>query len=238
MAKKKTTTKKATTKKPEKKKLGVWETLSVINCNEWVEKKGKFDYLSWTHAWSILMKHYPDSTFFNHLNEDGYPCFFDAKGNAMVRVSLTVQDVEHTEDFAITDNYNNSILFPDSSDVNTALKRCLVKAMAWHGLGSYIYSGSDLPEYYEERDICEESIGDSEPKITKEMMDAIGGLQIALRELDGLRPKDEVIGWNEKNIQDVLEWYLEMAKERNWKISPETIDAVTLQVAGKVDEYE
>jgi len=234
MTKKKTTTKKTATKKPEKK-LSTWETLSVINCNEWVEKKGKFNYLSWTYAWSILMKHYPNSTFFNHLNEDGYPCFFDAKGNAMVRVSLTVQDIEHTEDFAITDNRNNSILFPDSSDVNTALKRCLVKAMAWHGLGSYIYSGSDLPEN------CEEPIGeeeDLEPKITPEIMKAVNGLRVALVELDKVRPEGEVANWFDKSEQDVLEWFLNIAQQRKWGITPESCDKITAQVIAKVNEYE
>jgi len=34
---------------------------------------------------------------------------------------------------------------PDSFAVNTAMMRCLVKAIALHGLGLYIYAGEDLP---------------------------------------------------------------------------------------------
>jgi hypothetical protein len=30
--------------------------------------------------------------------------------------------------------------------VNTAMQRCLVKAIALHGLALYIYAGEDLPE--------------------------------------------------------------------------------------------
>ena len=33
-----------------------------------------------------------------------------------------------------------------SVDANKAMKRCLVKAIAMHGLGLHIYEGEDLPE--------------------------------------------------------------------------------------------
>ena len=136
-------TKKTPTKKANKT---VWQTLSAINCNEHVKKKGQFKYLSWTWAWAILMEHYPSASFENHYNDDGYPCFLDHSGNAMVRVSVTIEGVTRTEDFAVTDNRNNSIKEPSSSDVNTALKRCMVKCLAYSGLGHYIYSGEDLPQ--------------------------------------------------------------------------------------------
>ena len=133
-----------TTTKPKLK--SVWQTLSAINCNEHTSKKGQFTYLSWTWAWSILMEHYPEASFVNHYTDAGYPCFLDGDGNAMVRVSVTIEGVTRTEDFAITDNRNNSIKDPSSSDVNTALKRCMVKCLAYFGLGHYIYAGEDLPQ--------------------------------------------------------------------------------------------
>jgi len=141
-----TTKKKTTTKKKPK---SIWRTLSVINVNEYTEDKGsgnfKATYLSWSWAWGILMEHYPDATFENHLNQDGYPCFFDHNGNAMVRVTLCIEDKCHTEDFMVTDNSNRAIKNPDSFAINTALKRCLVKCMSYFGLGHYIYAGEDLP---------------------------------------------------------------------------------------------
>jgi hypothetical protein len=137
---------KKTTTKAVKNKPSVWQTLSAINCNEHVKKKGQFKYLTWTWAWAILMEHYPSASFENHYNDDGYPCFLDHSGNAMVRVSVTIEGVTRTEDFAVTDNRNNSINEPSSSEVNTALKRCLVKCLAYSGLGHYIYSGDDLPQ--------------------------------------------------------------------------------------------
>ena len=41
---------------------------------------------------------------------------------------------------------NQPIQNPDAFQVNTASMRCMTKALALHGLGSYIYAGDDLPE--------------------------------------------------------------------------------------------
>jgi len=35
-------------------------------------------------------------------------------------------------------------LEPSAFDINTSIQRCLVKAIALHGLGLYIYAGEDL----------------------------------------------------------------------------------------------
>ena len=44
-------------------------------------------------------------------------------------------------------NYSNkAIPNPDAMAVNTAMQRCLAKAIALHGIGLYIYAGEDLPE--------------------------------------------------------------------------------------------
>ena len=44
------------------------------------------------------------------------------------------------------DYKNKAISSPNAMDVNTAMQRCLAKAIALHGLGLYIYAGEDLPE--------------------------------------------------------------------------------------------
>jgi hypothetical protein len=44
------------------------------------------------------------------------------------------------------DYRNKAISNPDSMAVNTAMQRCLAKAIALHGLGLYIYAGEDVPE--------------------------------------------------------------------------------------------
>ena len=43
------------------------------------------------------------------------------------------------------DHKNQSVVHPDGGQVNKALQRCLVKAIAFHGLGINVYAGEDLP---------------------------------------------------------------------------------------------
>ena len=46
-----------------------------------------------------------------------------------------------------TNKYGKEVLtILDSFNVNTAIMRCMTKALALHGLGTYIYAGQDLPE--------------------------------------------------------------------------------------------
>jgi len=45
----------------------------------------------------------------------------------------------------VMDYRNKAIPNPDAFAVNTAMQRCMVKAIALHGLGLYIYAGEDLP---------------------------------------------------------------------------------------------
>jgi hypothetical protein len=44
------------------------------------------------------------------------------------------------------DHRNKAITNPDAFAVNTAMQRCLAKAIALHGIGLYIYAGEDIPQ--------------------------------------------------------------------------------------------
>jgi hypothetical protein len=61
---------------------------------------------------------------------------------------VTVEGLELIEHLPVMDNRNHSIPANQvtSFDVNKALKRCLTKAIAAHGLGLYVYAGEDLPD--------------------------------------------------------------------------------------------
>ena len=43
------------------------------------------------------------------------------------------------------DYRNNAIVEPNARDISDTRMRCLVKAIAMHGLGLYIYAGEELP---------------------------------------------------------------------------------------------
>ena len=151
-----------------KEKTSVWETLSRIDCSEHVEKKGRFNYLSWAWAWSILKENYPTASFEYIKTENGGTAFVDADGYAFVRVAVTVEGHTVTEDLAVMDNYNNDIQNPKPTQINNALKRCFVKSMALHGLGINVYAGEDTLMFDNNVDVVELS-----DEAKKDIIDAI-----------------------------------------------------------------
>lgn len=62
-----------------------------------------------------------------------------------VEVSVTIDGVEKSQIHPILDNTNKPIKTPNPFQINTSIQRALVKAIALHGLGLYVYAGEDLP---------------------------------------------------------------------------------------------
>lgn len=117
-----------------------WKTLSEVNVNSDKERKGRFDYLSWADAWKHVQQNTESATY--ELHDDViYP-----DNSREVRCSVTIDGISHMMWLAVMDNNNRAIKNPDARAVNDARMRCLVKAIAMHGLGLYIYAGEDLPE--------------------------------------------------------------------------------------------
>jgi|6_EtaG_2_1085325.scaffolds.fasta_scaffold39497_2 hypothetical protein len=139
-----------------KEKLSVWETLSRIDCSKYVEKKGMFDFLPWVWAWSILKENYPKAKFEYIKTENGKTAFKDEEGYAFVRVAVTVEEETVEEDLAVMDNNNNDIQNPKPTQINNSLKRCLVKAIAFHGLGINVYAGEDTVMFEDELKLTED----------------------------------------------------------------------------------
>ncbi len=116
-----------------------------INVNDHLEKKGNLSYLSWAWAWAEVLKIDPAASWVAH-EWAGRPAMFLPDGSAMVKVSVTVKGDTKLCVLPVMDNRNRAIQNPDAFAVNTAIMRCLAKAIAMHGLGLYIYAGEDLPE--------------------------------------------------------------------------------------------
>lgn len=121
--------------------------LNAVDVSGKVEKKGKFDYLSWVHAWSELKRRHPDANYTVYENDRGWNYHTD-NVTAWVKVGVTVCGIEHIEYYPITDNKHDSLPLETitSFDVNTAIKRALTKAIALHGIGLHVFEGEDLPE--------------------------------------------------------------------------------------------
>ena len=120
------------------------EMLLKKNVNDHVEKKNGLSYLSWAWAWAEALKADPKASY--KIEMFGDKCFMDINGTAMVFVTVTMFDKPMTCQLPVMDYRNKAIPNPDAFAVNTAIMRCMTKALALHGLGLYLYSGEDVPE--------------------------------------------------------------------------------------------
>ena len=127
----------------------VFETLNKIDVSQYTEKKGKFNYLSWSYAVRELLKVCPTATWevhtFQGVDGTDQPYMKNGTG-AYVQVSVNVNDVVRSQIHPVLDHRNQTIKDPDAFQINTSIQRCLAKAIALHGLGLYIFAGEDLPE--------------------------------------------------------------------------------------------
>lgn len=123
--------------------MSVFKALSGIDVNQHVEKKGQFTYLSWAWAVAELRKASPTATW-EVIKTDGLP-FCKTECGYFVEVAVTVDGITLSQIHPVLDNNNKTIPAPNAFQINTSIQRCLVKAIALHGLGLYIYAGEDLP---------------------------------------------------------------------------------------------
>lgn len=128
-------------------KENYFNVLNDIDVSGKVEKKNGLTYLSWAFAWGELKKRFPMANYKIYENNDCWNYFTDGR-TCWVKVSVTVDSLEHIEYLPVMDYRNNSIPYEKvtSTDVNKAIQRGLTKACARHGVGLYIYAGEDLPE--------------------------------------------------------------------------------------------
>jgi hypothetical protein len=126
------------------------ETLLKTNVNDHIEKKNNLSYLSWAWAWAEALKADPKATYkvemFEEYEGGKKSCYIDINGTAMVWVTVTMFDKPMTCQLPVMNYKNQAIVNPDAFAVNTAIMRCMTKALSLHGLGLYIYAGEDLPE--------------------------------------------------------------------------------------------
>jgi len=120
------------------------EMLLKKNVNDHVEKKNGLSYLSWAWAWAEALK--ADAKASYKIEMFNCKCYMEINGTAMVFVTVTMFDKPMTCQLPVMDYRNKAIPNPDAFAVNTAIMRCMTKALALHGLGLYLYSGEDVPE--------------------------------------------------------------------------------------------
>lgn len=178
--------------------MSVFETLSKINVNEHIEKKGGLSYLSWAWAWAEVKKAYPEAFYTIYENKDGLMYHTDGM-TAWVKTGVTIEGLEHIEYLPVMNNANKSITVDHitSFDVNKAVQRSLTKACARHGLGLYVYAGEDVPEG--EKSDSEIQTDD------KSRIDTLRTQVIELARLKGLEEQMRSADYNGKKFDELSE---------------------------------
>lgn len=152
-----------------------FKTLYDIDVRPKTKKKNNKDdlaYLSWSSCWAEVKKMYPSATYeIKRFGESQLPYIYDDATGYMVFTEVTVEGITHEMQLPVLNGankamkrepYTYTVTFKGTAtektveaatmfDINTAVMRCLVKNCAVHGLGLYLYEGSDLPD--EVRDI-------------------------------------------------------------------------------------
>lgn len=133
--------------------------LSMIDVSKDTDKKQSFDYLPWAAAWRY-MKEFDENATVSEQTFDycevisgQHQDFLITKkvpfqmvnDSSYVTVTVTVKGKTETEIFAVTNYSNKDVSKPAMTQVNKALKRAFVKALAKHGLGLMVYLGEDVP---------------------------------------------------------------------------------------------
>lgn len=118
--------------------------LNAINVSDHLEKKGGFSYLSWPYAVAQLRLADP-TAIWSVVRFNGLP-YLATEAGVFVEVAVTVQGVTLSQIHPVLDGRNRPLIAPNAFDINTSIQRCLVKAIALHGLALYVYAGEDLPQ--------------------------------------------------------------------------------------------
>lgn len=143
-----------------------------LEIGKYVEKKGKFSYLSWCYAVRFLREHFPAATWRVCENDKGLP-LFSMDGGHFVKIELLLGEGESfTQWMPVLNAQNKPIPSPTVFDINTSIQRGLTKCIAMAtGIGLGLYAGEDLPG--DEKEAKSGNFAPSKDKITAEQLSTL-----------------------------------------------------------------
>lgn len=127
--------------------MSTFAVLSAVDVSDKLKKKNNMSYLPWSSAWEIVKNNFPDATYTVNKTPDG--CIYHTDGKTCwVETSITINGETQTELLAVMNHRNASISADEvvSTEVNKAIKRCLVKNAALFGLGLSLWNGEELSD--------------------------------------------------------------------------------------------
>ena len=132
--------------------------LSKVKCE--VDKKNWLNYISWAESWSKVKEIDENANYIIYENENGYP-FWASPYGIDVKVWVIINWLEHIVRLPVMDWANRAMkeqgytymtkywektVEPATTfDINKAIQRAFVKAIAMFWLWLYVYLWEDLP---------------------------------------------------------------------------------------------
>jgi hypothetical protein len=183
--------------------------LAKINVNQHTEKKGNLTYLSWAWAVDQLLR-LDDTASWEYRFHEGRP-YVQIGDTCMVFCTVKAFGKDRTAQLPVMDYKNRAIVSPNAMEVNTAMQRCLAKAIALHGIGLYIYAGEDLPDD-----------GNAAPASTSSRITPVAGSLASLSKIEQDMAKDIasfiVDHWNQGNEVAAYEAFYEAGLSNEVKL--------------------
>ena len=98
--------------------MSTFTTLNEINVSEFVEKKGKFAYLSWSDAVNEMLRAFPDATWTIGKSPEGWP-YIETPAGCFVEVSLTIDSVTRTQVHPVLEHKNQTVTKTSAGQIVT-----------------------------------------------------------------------------------------------------------------------
>jgi hypothetical protein len=127
----------------------VWDVLSRIDATKHADQlpktKGRpaISYLAWHTAWMLTKREFPASTYAH--KKDIHHVDGSIEVEVDVVISDGIQNVYANARLGVMDNFFKAIGEPNARQINDSRQRCLVKALAFAGLGLNLWSDSNIP---------------------------------------------------------------------------------------------
>jgi hypothetical protein len=170
----------------------VWETLSNIDVEphinhiEATAKRPEIPYLAWHRAWTLTKRAFPATTY-QHLPDILHP-------DETVEVEVKVMIAKDSEQWQIAnarlgvmDQWFNPITNPTARQINDSRQRCLVKALAFAGLGLNLWSESVVPVGK-----LDDPVNSKQVKILKDLIKKSGTDEAAFLEWAGTEKIEDI----------------------------------------------
>ena len=206
--------------------MKLYKELRAIDVSDKIETKNGLSYLSWAYAVDQLLLADEDASWTyppHQLWGD------EADATVMVFCSVTAFGKVRTAQLPVMDHRNKPITNPDAFQVNTAMQRCLAKAIALHGIGLYIYAGEDLPSEVKD-----------EPKIPKTVTQVETPVPSSEMSVPAsLKAEGDCVDWMVAFIEDWIETVPAVEELRNfWKANKESLTRIENFSKPKFQEIE